>query len=234
MIKAVFFDLDDTLFNQTHSSMEALRIIRNTYDELQVVSLDELWKIHNELLNVIHKEYVLTGRMTINEARRFRFKELFNKLNIRMIYDERIPVYDLYRDIYLQERVLVSGAVELLNELSCKYKLVIISNNEHQEQINKLSHLGIIDYFEDVITSEKAGYSKPDKRIFDFALEKLNLHNSEAVLIGDSWETDIIGALNAGIKSIWFNRHGNIKPDGYDIPEINSLVPAENIIRLIY
>ena len=84
------------------------------------------------------------------------------------------------------------------------------------------------------MVSETAGFTKPDSRIFEIALEKLCVEPSDAVMIGDSWEEDILGAYKAGIRAVWFNRKGKPVPDKKIAVEIKSFIPASDVMKLIF
>jgi putative hydrolase of the HAD superfamily len=181
----------------------------------------------------VHNEYVLSGKADIAKARYIRFRKLYERIGIIDEHSDHDLAADMYREIYLQNRILVEGAAELLEDLSKNYKLGIISNNQHQEQLGKLEHLQILKYFDKVITSELAGFKKPEKEIFIYAFNEFNIKKEEAILIGDSWESDIIGALNSGIRAIWLNRTGTNMQVHNDVSEIRSFIPKENILKLL-
>lgn len=100
---------------------------------------------------------------------------------------------------------LVPGAIELLEYLCPSYRLFILSNGFREVQFKKLSNAGLAPYFERMILSEDANIQKPHKGIFDFALKNTNSRRSESLMIGDSWEADIIGAYQSKIDQIWLN-----------------------------
>ena len=103
---------------------------------------------------------------------------------------------------------LVPGAIELLEYLRPSYRMYILSNGFREVQFKKLSNSGLAPYFEKMILSEDACIQKPHKGIFDFALKNTNSRRSESLMIGDSWEADIIGAYNSKIDQLWLNPEG--------------------------
>ena len=109
---------------------------------------------------------------------------------------------------------LVPGAIELLEYLRPSYRLFILSNGFREVQFKKLSNAGLAPYFERMILSEDANIQKPHKGIFDFALKNTNSRRSESLMIGDSWEADIIGAYQSKIDQIWLNPEG-LPADGF-------------------
>ena len=102
-----------------------------------------------------------------------------------------------------------------------------------EEQKRKILNCGFTGLIDEIVVSDDYKINKPDKRLFQILLDKLDVRAEEAVLIGDAWETDIIGAVNAGIKAIWFNRFRVACPDSSICKEIKSFVPVEDVIRLI-
>lgn len=234
MLKAIIFDLDDTLFDHRSCSRNALNRVRERYPFFRNTTLDEMEKTHLQLLNEIHLSYVLSNKMTLDEARTARFNLMLkytgNETNDELAKEIAIFYNEWYEK---DEWNSVPGAYELLQTLKEKYKIGIISNNFTKHQIIKLERCGLTELIDEVVTSEEAGYTKPDKRIFYLMLSRLNLSAHEAIMIGDSWEVDITGALNAGIKSIWFNRFNLPSPNPAMSREINSFIPPENVIKII-
>ena len=103
---------------------------------------------------------------------------------------------------------LVPGAIELLEYLRPSYRMYILSNGFREVQFKKLCNSGLAPYFKRMILSEDACIQKPHKEIFDFALKNTNSRRSESLMIGDSWEADIIGAHNSKIDQLWLNPKG--------------------------
>jgi len=103
--------------------------------------------------------------------------------------------------------------VEILEYLKeKKYILHLITNGFESVQHNKLSNSKLTEYFEEVITSEKANSLKPNKEIFEFALQITGAKSSESIMIGDNIDADIKGAMNAGMDTVFVN-HLNIETD---------------------
>jgi len=109
---------------------------------------------------------------------------------------------------------LVPGAIEILEYLRPSYRMFILSNGFREVQFKKLANTGLSPYFEKVILSEDAGIQKPHKKIFDFALKNTNSRRTETLMIGDSWEADIVGAYDSKIDQLWLNPE-NLTPQGF-------------------
>ena len=94
----------------------------------------------------------------------------------------------------------------VLDEFHKKYRLAVISNGAPGLQREKLAGSGLCSYFEAVVISGEHGIAKPDPKLFEIAVERLGVKADEAIVVGNSRNTDILGAQNANIKSVWLNR----------------------------
>ncbi len=74
---------------------------------------------------------------------------------------------------------------------------------------------------------------KPDKRIFEIALGRLRTKPGQAIVVGDSWKLDVLGARNAGLPAVWFNRYGEECPEPGIVTEVTSLEPTERLIEIL-
>jgi HAD superfamily hydrolase (TIGR01549 family) len=234
VLKAVLFDLDDTLFDHRHSSREALKVLQSEYvQHLGAVAMDELEMANLEILNMVHLE-VLAGSLTPDEARVKRFGMLLRKYGIEPSQDKLGSIARHYRDSYQLSRRAVPGAKSLLASLrDRRLKTAIVTNNLVEEQMDKLRYCELLELIDSITISEEVGYAKPDVRIFQTALDRLKCTPEEAVVIGDSWENDILGARAAGIRAIWYNCYTIDVPDG-SVPEIRSLQDSNAVLRLLF
>ncbi|MGH9371872.1 MAG: HAD family hydrolase, partial [Vicinamibacterales bacterium] len=111
----------------------------------------------------------------------------------------------------------------------------IVSNNLLDEQQDKLRHCGLHALVDELVVSEEAGVSKPDPGIFEIALQRLGCPAEEAVMVGDSWAADVIGAISAGIRPIWFNPMGKRAPDpDASVMELRTLDPPDMAMAMIF
>jgi putative hydrolase of the HAD superfamily len=196
------------------------------------MTLEELEEEHSQLLEQIHFSQVLFGKMSMEEARAERFKFIFLNRGIEIDFNTANNAAEIYRMSYLKNWRRSEGSEELLKLLKKYYKIGIITNNLKSEQQNKLQYLEFEKYIDVMITSEEARISKPDPNIFRLALKKLNVKPEETVMIGDSWEHDIMGAKAAGLKCIWLNHHKKPCPDPSAATEIRTLKNPEYIKSL--
>src|SRR5437879_2271172 len=162
-LKAVFFDLDDTLFDHLHSTHQGLMAVCEAYPGLQQASLDVLFADYTRLLDEVHL-HVLEGRLTIDEARRERFGRFF-RLHAPALADQPEVIEHaamLHREQYQISRQVVAGVVPLLARLHGQVKIIIVTNNIVTEQLDKLRHLRLEHLVDELITSEETGFIKPD------------------------------------------------------------------------
>jgi putative hydrolase of the HAD superfamily len=233
MTRAVLFDLDDTLFDHRSSSAEALRRVQSAYECFRNVPFAEFEREHSNLLEAMHLD-VVSGRREMDEARRERFRRLFEAFEVKAAEDVCSAAAHQYRREYLAARRAVDGAEALLQAIRRHMPVAIVSNNILQEQKEKLEFCRLAAHVDVLVVSEEAGVSKPEPEIFNIALDRLRARPEDAVMIGDSWEADIVGARRSGIRAIWFNPLHRPSPDPeQDVSELHAFVPTESALRLV-
>ncbi len=135
-----------------------------------------------------------------------------------------------FLDLLPTRKLLFPYTIEILDYLSNKnYKLHLITNGFEKTQHSKLENAGLSKYFIEVVTSEGSNSLKPHKEIFDYALDKTNATKEESIMIGDSIEVDIQGAMNAGIDQIYVN-HLKVDPEIKPTYTVYSLKEIEQIL----
>jgi len=232
MPRAVLFDLDDTLFDHRRSSRAALAHVHEVF--ASSAAFEEFERHHIRYLEEMHIE-VLAGRIEMNEARRERFRRVFRALGLEMNDEQTWDAAAAYRSGYVTARRAMEGAVDLLAAVHPRARVGIVSNNLLEEQRDKLEFCGLAPFVDALVVSEEAGISKPDPGIFQIALDRVGAEAAEAVMVGDSWSADIVGARRAGIRAIWFNPLAAPRPaqDFDEVKEIRSLVPADHVLAAI-
>jgi putative hydrolase of the HAD superfamily len=232
-MRAFLFDLDDTLFDHRHSTRAALAVLREQLPPLASVPADTLEDQHGAVLEEFHRR-VLAGEMDVDLARRERFRRLVEMHGGSATATEIDGASRAYRHAYIDARRAVVGALELLGALRPHGSIGIVSNNVTAEQMAKLAACGLDRLIDAAVISEDAGVTKPDPEIFRIALNRLGARPTDAVMIGDSWEADVVGAHAAGIRAIWFNPLRRPCPDPSLIcAEIESLQPAAEVLQKI-
>ena len=231
MTRAVLFDLDDTLFDHHRSAGAALLRVHERFASSS--TFEDFERHHSRYLEEMHIE-VLAGRVEMNEARRERFRRVFRALGLTLAEDQIDAVASAYRSGYLTARRATDGAQALLMALHPRARIGIVSNNLLQEQTEKLQHCGLDPFIDALVVSEEAGISKPDPGIFHLALDRLGARADEAVMVGDSWAADVVGAHRAGIRAIWFNPQRLPKPSPDPaVEEIAALTPVDSLVPLL-
>ena len=234
MIEAVLFDLDDTLFDHRHCASTALATLYDAHPEFKAYQFGEFERLHASFLEQLHQR-VIAGELPLEEARRERFRRLFEAAGVRGDEETVARAAAAYRDGYRTIRRPIAGAADLLARVKERARVAVVSNNLLEEQEDKLRHCGLDRYVDVLVVSEEAGVSKPDRRIFEIALARVGCSAADAVMVGDSWAADVIGALDAGIRAIWFNPLGKAAPDPRaQVEQLRALAPADAVLSLIF
>jgi len=208
-IEHVFFDLDRTLWDFETNSKATLRELVAEFgvESLIGVPAHEFLPIY-EAINEKYWEEYRVGNISQTQLRTGRFADALAHFD----HKDDVLAHALGEAYVLRsprKTTLVDGAVDLLNHLRPRYQLHIITNGFEEVQHIKLSASGIDGYFNEIITSERAGMKKPDAGIFKFAERMTNALPHHAVMIGDHFEADVQGATSVGWQAIYFEPAGN-------------------------
>jgi putative hydrolase of the HAD superfamily len=191
MMKAVFFDLDGTLYDRDElvravaaAQFDGFRdhlagIDRNVFIERVFVLDDHGYKdratLYSEVIAELGLETALAGRLEHDFSAR-----------------------------YLESCSATPDTLDTLRQLRAHgLRVGVITNGAARIQSAKLVALGLSDYFDVVLISEVEGVRKPDAVIFRRALERCRVEAHEAVFVGDNPEADVFGAMAAGLRPIW-------------------------------
>jgi putative hydrolase of the HAD superfamily len=232
--RVVLIDLDDTLMDHIHASSVTLTHVYSTFSEFHTRSRAEVITHHDDLLEELHVE-VACGRMPLQAAREERYTRMLVAAGVKppIAKVKAVEVAREARSKYLKSRKLVPGAKELLQALIGKVVIGIVTNNTVAEQKEKIASFGLAPLIDFMLVSEEIGVTKPDPRIFREALKRAGCLAEHAVMLGDSWNSDVRGAINAGIRPIWLNRTGGPRPDSFDVRELTSLEPLGHVLGAI-
>jgi HAD superfamily hydrolase (TIGR01549 family) len=232
-LRAVLFDLDDTLYDHTYCLSQALRSLCREEPVFRRRSFESARSEYARLLEEFHQR-VLRGTLGESEARTRRFQALFRWAGEEISLREAGAKAAEYRRLYLSHQRAVPGAVAVVRALAGVVRLGIVSNHRRKGQLEKLRAIGLADRFDVLVTSEEAGSAKPDPEIFAMALDRLGLARDEALMIGDSWPADILGARAAGLVAVWFNRRRLPSPDPSLAVELASFRPTSSAVEAIF
>lgn len=228
MIKYILLDIDDTLLD--FKKAEAIAI-RKTFSTMGIAVDDALIARYSEI-NAAQWERLERGELTREQVLVTRFDLLFEEMGMNIPSEMAQATYEYLLGI---GHYFIEGAEELLKTLYGKYKLYVVSNGTANVQDRRLKSAGIGKYFEKIFISERVGYNKPSKEFFDVALSQIEgFDRNSAILVGDSLTSDILGGINAGIKTCRFNPHGKqSRPDIVPDYEIKSLSELPKLLERI-
>ncbi len=201
-MKYLLFDADETLWNFKATEEIALRKLFNhysiEYNENSIMDYEEgnhrCWAEYEE------------GKMTLDVLETERWALFFSR--IERDEDENEAAL-LFRDALAHNGILLQGAKDFLERIKTRPKS-LVTNGIASIQRERLKDTAIEPYFENIFISSEIGYNKPQKELFDYILEKIGKRKEECIMIGDSERSDIQGAVNAGMESIYINFEGKI------------------------
>ena len=223
MIKAVLIDIDDTIFDFEKCSKNAFK---KTLKKLDLFYEEKDFSYFNKVNDILWTKQKL-GNINIEEvfierssmmSEYFELdieKEIFNNLFVEFLYDE-IEMIDE-----------VEG---LLSYLSDKYQIFAASNGVYDMQVNRIKKSNLDKYFDEIFVSDKIGFEKPDKRFFQKIIDITKYSNKDLIMIGDSIKSDIIGAKNSNIKSIYFNKENKKNSDENFTYQVKNLSEIKKIL----
>jgi len=208
--KHLFFDLDHTLWDFEANSRQTLEELYHNL-QLKERGIGDFGLFHKNYL--VHNDklwdHYRNGYIKVDEL---RWKRMWLALLDFKIADEQLArdMGVLFLDLLPTRKILFPYTIEILEYLSAsQYQLHLITNGFEKTQHGKLKSSGLDKYFAEVITSEASNSLKPHKEIFEYAFKKTNAHPEESIMIGDTIEVDILGALNAGIDQVHVNHLSN-------------------------
>jgi len=206
----VFFDLDHTLWDFEKNSYLSFQKI---FEEMKLaVDLNHFIFHYNPINHAYWKRY-RENQISQEELRYNRLFDTFRQIAFEVTPDQIHRISEAYIAYLSTFPHLFEGAIPLLDNLKGKYNLHIITNGFEQVQHFKIKNSGLDAYFDFVFTAEQLGFKKPHPQIFIQALSKTQANPSNSLMIGDSLEADILGALAQGMHAIHFNSHKEEKHD---------------------
>ena len=230
--RLVLFDMDDTLFDHALTCRDALARVREETGFFRGRSIDELWGEYGRLLDETHTD-VMLGRRTADDVRSDRFVRLAAWSGQPIDRETAAGLSRDYREHYQRLRRAVPGAPEAVRRLTGRVQVGVVTNNTVAEQVEKLAFLGLDRTVELLVTSEEVGVAKPDPAIFRAALDRAGAAPQDAVMVGDSWASDVVGARAADIRAIWFNRFREAQPRPPRVSEFSTFRATRRFERLL-
>lgn len=228
MIKYVLLDMDDTLLDFGKAEAAA---IRKTFNHIGIPVSDELIRRYSEI-NDMQWKRLEKGELTREQVLVHRFDILFDELGLKIPSEMVQATYEYLLGV---GHYFIDGAEELLKTLYGRYELYVVSNGTANVQERRIKSADIGKYFNGVFVSEHIGFEKPRKEFFDSCFAQIpDFDKEKAIIVGDRLSSDILGGINAGVKTCWFNRKGEA-PDP-EIPsdyEIHSLAELPALLEKI-
>lgn len=232
--KDLFIDFDDTLYD-THGN--AVIALRETFDVFRLERYfdnpqefyDAYWTANIDLWSRYSKGEIDRPFLIVERFRR----PLSEGKGLDVTEELCLKMSDVFLDFCSNKPGVIDGAHELMDYLKQKgYRMHMTSNGFHEVQYKKLAACGLRDYFDTIILSEDAGVNKPSPLYFDYALKVSGASRETTLMIGDNLQSDILGALNAGLDAMLFNRWGE---DIYEIPQTPTFVVDTlcNIMKIL-
>ena len=228
----LFFDLDHTLWDFERNSGEALA---ETLHNLGLVGRNGLTEEA-----FISRYHVINDRMWdeyrrgVIEKSQLRTRRFADALALFSIRDNGLAerFAQMYLDICPRKKNLFPGAQQVLEELSARYPVWLLTNGFSEGQAIKINNPAINPYISGMVTSEEAGAKKPSRAIFDYAVCKAGVEAARCAMIGDDMDNDVLAALDAGFpRAVWFNPNGKkhaVSGRG-NVSEIQSLTELTDI-----
>lgn len=199
----ILFDADETLF-----SFDAFKGLQTMFARLGVTFTEQDFTEYQLVNKPLWVQYQ-NGEITASQLQQDRFLSWADKLSTTANELNR-----LFLEAMADICQVLPGVKELLDLIGNKAQLGIITNGFTQLQQVRLEKTGLAEYFQHVIISEEIGIAKPDRAIFDFALDKMGQPDRQKVLmVGDNVHSDVLGGLNAGVETCWINWNGEAQPD---------------------
>ncbi len=235
----LFIDFDDTLYDTYGNAVIALE---ETFEAFHLdqwfpdpkVFYDAYWAANIDLWSRYAKGEIDRPFLIVERFRRplcmseeLRMK---NEESVSAFKDYCLEISDRFLDFCSGKPGVVDGARELMDYLRGRgYRMHMCSNGFHEVQYKKLAACGLRDYFQTVILSEDAGANKPSKDFFDYAFKVSGAERETTIMIGDNLQTDILGARDAGLDTILFNRW-NVEPSGIPTHTVTTLHEIKDIL----
>ena len=224
----LYIDFDDTLYDTHGNSVLALAelfdLLRlDRYFAEPQLFYDEYWKTNIDLWTRYSKGEITRDYLIVERFRRpLSFGEGLEPTEAYCL-----EASDRFLDLCASKPGLVEGARDLMDYLKAKgYRMHMGSNGFHEVQYKKLRSCGLDGHFDTVVLSEDAGYNKPALEYFEYALRVTGAKRETTLMIGDNFNTDILGAKRAGLATAYFNRYPEYpatEPVDYEVTALSEL-----------
>ncbi|UNP78737.1 HAD-IA family hydrolase [Bacillus nitratireducens] len=214
----MLFDLDDTLLDRDKAVDKLfLFVLEKCYEDVSDTVKNNMLQKFKEYDK---REYGISDKTIVLES---LFDEFAPKYRLPHNY-----IQDFWNENFPKCFSIDQNTIHFLNHIKRHFKIGIITNGSTHRQKAKIINTNLNNYFDTIIISEEVGLSKPDKRIFELALNKLNVQPENTLFVGDDLERDIAGCQNANIKGVWFNP--NMIKNNTDIKPYAEITSFDNLL----
>ncbi len=203
-MKVVVFDMDNTLIDRQGAFVQCIR---------DMIEEDTKSKISDHDFDRFMEEFLILDNNGMGN-KEILFNYYIEYFHLDLIWS---VITDRWVDRLAGYMRLMDDAIEVLDELSKKYRLAILTNGDSVSQRGKLNTFPHLNWFEIVMVAGDHPWPKPDVRIFELLCEKMNVLPSEVVFVGDTIASDIVGAKNAGMRTIWVQQDSRLNSDLPDV-----------------
>lgn len=201
MYKAIFLDIDDTLFDFEQCSRGALQ---NTFQDFELAWDEDVYRAFRAIDDALWARQK-QGQLTVEAVLQTRFEHLLRQLKLPPL---GAAFAASFQQNLARQHTPEPHCAEVLKHLSGQYRLFAASNGTLRVQRKRLSAAGLLGYFSGVFVSDDIGYEKPDARFFTTCLQRSGVNVGDALMVGDSPEADIAGAAGIGMDTCWYNPGG--------------------------
>jgi putative hydrolase of the HAD superfamily len=196
----LFFDLDGTLWDIKQNTQITLRELWKQWEmESQTIEtfrkFYQRYTYHNDQVWALYRDNKIDKEM----LRVVRFERALNDIGLVWSNEDVLRFAEQFIDRCPSQPHLLPGALELLKMCKPHFKVYMITNGFNEIQTIKMKAAGIDQFFESVIYSEDLGIKKPHPEIFQLAMQRAKCLASEALMIGDDWDADMVGAMGVNM-----------------------------------
>jgi putative hydrolase of the HAD superfamily len=228
MLKAVIFDIDDTLYSYKQANERAM-------ERMKLFVMMELGipmkEFEQDCHRLMQEQRQICGNNAGCHSRAIRFQRMMEERGLPLRYGAQLN--DLYWEIMMDEMTPAEGAAQLLDGLRERgIRLGVGSDMTADWQIKKLDKLGLLDKLDFIVTSEEAGVEKPELKLFQLCAKKAGCAMEECLFVGDNLKKDVLGALNAGMDAVWVQPEESLRAEHPNVKSVSALKELiEHILR---
>lgn len=231
MLKAILFDIDNTLLSFDGCVKESMK---SGFEKFEIGTYEDgMFSVFNQI-NTDLWQLIEKGELDFEELQKKRWNMIFEYLGISA---DGVAFEKYFRECLFESAIPEKGAMELVKYLHGKYILCVASNGPYMQQVNRLKLSGMLPYFSGLFISEEIGSSKPSEKFFNTCIERLNskteqkIQPYEIMIIGDSLSSDMLGGIQAGMQTCFYNPNKKNIPCGMKLNyNVSSLREIENIL----